>query len=79
MPTCDEYGASLTAARAALHAAMLGGAVVEIRTSDGKMIKYSPGNLDTLRRYVSDLQARVDACNGTSRPGRAIRFIPTDD
>lgn len=78
MTACEQYAADLAAARAALHTAMLGGAVTELRTSDGKAIKYAPGSLDALRQYVRDLQAKVDACNGVRARGRAIHFIPTD-
>ncbi len=77
--SCAEYTTLLSEARAALHSLRIGGQVVEVRSGE-KTVKYATGNIDGLRRYVSDLQCRVDACNGVRDGcgGRFIRFTPTD-
>lgn len=77
--SCAEYTVLLSQARAALHSLRIGGQVVEVRSGE-KTVKYAPGNIDGLRRYVSDLQCKVDACNGARDccGSRFIRFTPSD-
>ena len=79
MTTCAEYSDMLTDAAAALHTLRVsGGRTVKVLRHGEKSIEYSVSNLDDLRRYVRELQAKVDACNGTRRCGSAITFMPLD-
>jgi len=69
MATCAE---NLTAAKAALHALILGESIVEA-TFDGRTNKYTPADETRLRRYIAALESECgDATKGHAGP---VRFF----
>lgn len=77
MATCAELAANLAEAEAALHNRLIGKAVELVRAGE-KQIDWASIDIDALRKYVADLQRKVDACNGVRRPGRLLGTIPVD-
>lgn len=64
MADCNEILTRLEAARAALDAALKGGAVRSVTDSDGSRIEYTAANTSNLVSYIALLQAQYDACIG---------------
>ena len=56
----------LADAESALHALQIGGAEIQVRGADGRMIIYQPGDTAKLQRYISQLQRQL----GIHVPGR---------
>lgn len=74
---CKKLRCWLDDAENALHSLRIGAREVEIQ-HDGKVVRYNPADLATLRQYVEDLQRQVAACEGTSFRSnrRIIGIIP---
>lgn len=62
MPSTAEL---LDEARKAYHELMTGGRPVEVRDSDGSLIRYTPANASRLRDYIRSLEDKLD---GRSSP-----------
>lgn len=74
MITCAQYTTMLGEAQAALHALTIGSKVESLRAGE-KQLTYTRANLDALRTYIDELQAKVDACNGIRPHGRRVMHI----
>ena len=60
----------LAEAEAAYHALSLGRAVVEVRDSNGELVKYGPASLSALTAYIAELRRQI---TGVGLP-KTIRF-----
>lgn len=59
----------LDEAKAAQHDLLIGKAVVELRDSNGEIIRYTPANRAALAAYIADLERQLDdTCRGPMRP-----------
>jgi gpW len=75
MTTCAEYATRLGEAETALHKLSIGSAVETIQ--DGaERLTYKATDMAKLQAYVTWLQGKVNACNGTPTRRRIIQFIP---
>lgn len=72
---CEQAALDLAEAQAALHALTIGKSSVRVTHAD-KTREYAPAKRNDLLRHIAALQAKVDACNGVRRSGRAITLYP---
>lgn len=75
LTACEQAALWLAEAQNALHKLLTGTRVVMLAHAD-KQLRYTEADIDALRAYVRQLQSQVDACNGTSRRGRILNFVP---
>lgn len=57
----------LVEAETAYHALQTGQAAVEVRDSDGSLVRYSAANTSRLRQYIADLKAEIAGTTATAR------------
>ena len=73
MATLSEYQARLTEAETALHNALIGKGIAEVRDFNGESIRYNRVDNSALRAYIKELQDNIAALLGnkiTSGPMR---------
>jgi len=65
-----DYAAQLVQAKAALHALVMGDAIVSV-TVNGRTNQYTPATEEKLRRYIAELESEVgDVSRGYRGPVR---------
>jgi hypothetical protein len=76
LSACEQKTEWLADAIAARHALITGAREVLIQHAD-KRIEFTAANLNALARYIIELQAAVDACNGVRGSRRSmLNFVP---
>ena len=75
MATLSQLQTWLTDAQNAYHALVTGKAVVEFRDQSGEVVRYNQTDKPTLRNYISDLSAQIDALQGTCHSTAPLRVI----
>lgn len=66
----SDVAQRLREARDALHRLQIGEAAVEVRDSDGSMVRYSMANASRLEAYVKRLEGEAAGRLGAVRPFR---------
>lgn len=73
MATLSQLQIWLSDAQTAYHSLVTGKAVVEFRDQSGEVVRYNQTDKETLKNYLSDLIAQIDAANGHFRATAPLR------
>lgn len=65
----------LASAKLALHQLLTGKSVAQFRDSNGEFVSYGKTDIASLRAYITELQAAIDAAAGVRRPGGPMRIF----
>lgn len=78
MSECSDWADDLAEAKATRHAVLTGAHVIMTRHGE-KQIQKSAVDIPALERYISELQRKVDGCNGVRTSRRSmLGVIPMD-
>lgn len=75
MATLQDLQSRLAEAETALHNALIGKGVSEVRDFNGEMVRYSRMDVSALRAYIKQLQDQIAVLLGTPNTSGPMRIF----